>query len=488
MNNEEYVSRPISNVGIEPSSVNRWNDSLIGDFVDYVNAGDIVPIIGSGAYEVQGYGSVQEYLVKKLFESLCQKYQILPKQLTGDTIESLCEGYHGMSKAAKILKGINKDLKAEIKGLYKDESFMSKIILKKRVRQFLDSGNFPLIITTCNFLRLQSILPKYKENVIAYQLGQGANQRIPMNLTKRPSIFHIFGFIQRNTKAVITESDFLNYLSHIKDSKTEPCMSTDNPDDNTIIGLKDYLSDEEREKYLLSIGCDIPDWTFRFLLSSLKVRGGELLCGNEYDNTFSGGALFSKEDEQLKDFLTEIGYFSDDRIEEFLNYVNPKLSPQKRPKIFLSVNSEDYKKYGDIVKERLEKDFDVWYFPDDGKKRYWESIKLGLEECDLFMHIVTFNTIDKLYEPREKPVPDKEIGLITELHMALEEMKSRGKRLFSIPYILETSDDRLKKTLENDSCSNKDLFPLFFPGNELIKDISIENFSVEVLNDYLKNA
>ena len=38
------------------------------------------------------------------------------------------------------------------------------------------------------------------------------------------------------------------------------------------------------------------------------------------------------------------------------------------------------------------------------------------------------------------------------------------------------------------SCSNNDLFPLFFPGNELIKDISIENFSVEVLNDYLKNA
>ena len=55
---------------------------------------------------------------------MCQKYQILPKQLTGDAIESLCEGYHGMSKVAKILKGINKDLRAEIKGLYKDEKYL----------------------------------------------------------------------------------------------------------------------------------------------------------------------------------------------------------------------------------------------------------------------------------------------------------------------------------------------------------------------------
>lgn len=485
---KDNITQTIDTISIESSEKNRWNESLINDFVDKVNSGDIVPIIGPNAYTVQGYNSVQEYIVKRLFENLYKKYQITPILLTDEIIKPLCEGFHGMTKVAKMLEKHKIDIYVEIREMYKDESFLTNIELKKNVKQFLQSGNFPLIITTCNFFRLESILPKYKENVIVYQLGQGANQRIPMNLTKRPCIFHIFGVVQRNKKAVITESHFLNYLSHIKDSNTEPRMSTDDPNDNNIIGLKDYLSDEEQEKYLLSIGCDIPNWTFRFLLASLKVRGGELLSGNSYENSFSGGALFSSGDEQLIDFLTEIGYFSDDKIEIFLEFINPKLSPQKLPKLFLSVNSEDYKKYGDALKEKLESNYDVWYFPNDGKKRYWRSIKKGLAECQYFMPVVTNTTIEKLCEPREEPEEDKEIGLITELHMALEEMQTREEGVFSIPFVLETSVKILKQTLLRNECPNKDLFKLFFPGNELLSPICLDNFSVEKLNNYLKNA
>lgn len=468
--------------GNELSSESKWN-SLIDDFVENVNAGTIVPIIGSGAYSVLGYHSVQEYIVKKLSENLYKKYQI---SIPAD--DDLYVGYRGMTKVDRILKRENKDIRIELRDLYKDESFLSKITLKNSVKTFLESGNFPLIITTCNFLRLQSIFPKYSENVIAYQLGQGSNQRIPMNLTKKPCIFHIFGYVQRNTKAVITESHFLNYLSHIKDSQTEPCISTDDPVNNNIIGLKDYLSKEGQEKYLLSIGCDIPDWTFRFLLSSLKVRGGELLYGDPYDNSFSGGALFSNKDVQLNEFLSEIGYFSDDKIESFLEFVNSRLSPRKLPKIFLSVNSEDYQKYGNILKKKLENDYEIWYFPTDGTKRYWESIKKGLKDCQYFIPIVTNTTIVKLDQPREVPEPDKEIGIITEFHMALAEMKTREDKIFSIPYIIETSKAILNNTLKRDSCPNRELFNLFFPGNEMLPMIPIEEFSAEILKNYLKNV
>ena len=101
----EYISYSNDSSNGESLEENKWNDSLLEDFVENVNAGDIVPIIGSGAYKVQGYNSVQEYLVKKLFENLYQKYKLSSISLTDENLKSLCEGYHGMTKVAKILKG-----------------------------------------------------------------------------------------------------------------------------------------------------------------------------------------------------------------------------------------------------------------------------------------------------------------------------------------------------------------------------------------------
>ena len=60
--------------------------------------------------------------------------------------------------------------------------------VQKIVKKFLENGNFPLILTTCNFRYLESILPKYnyEDGVIAYQMAENANQDIPSNVINNP--------------------------------------------------------------------------------------------------------------------------------------------------------------------------------------------------------------------------------------------------------------------------------------------------------------
>lgn len=466
----------------------EWNESNVRDFVEKIKTKDIVPIIGPGVFKVLDNNEVkeyalQEYIVRKVLKNVYGKYGLSIIEPSDDNIQQLCDGYRGMSKLARMLGVYRKNLNREVIEIYDSPDFQSNIVLDKEVKDFLLRGQFPLIITTCGFIQLELLLPKYKS--IVYQLGSTEDQRLPNDLVKNPSIFHIFGIIKRNKKGVITEKEFLNFLSHIKDSKTCPLVGEDKR------GLDEYLSDNNDEKYLLTIGCEIPDWTFRFLLSSLKKDSyGELLSGGQYDDTFYGGSFMPEKDEDLVFFLDDIGYCSDTELNGFLKNVNGELPPPtEKPKVFLSVNSDEYHTYGDKLKDKLQVDYDVWFFPDDGKKRYWASIKKALSECQYFIPLITNQSIVKLGIKSKAPEPDKEVGVITEYRMALEEMKSRSSgELFSIPYVIETNVEVLKGKLEEESCPNKDLFPLFFPGNEALPSISIEDFSVDILNNYIKQA
>ena len=80
--------------------------------------------------------------------------------------------------------------------------------------------------------------------------------------------------------------DFLRYLHCIQDTNTKP----------------DYLKKYLENKYILSLGCEIPDWTFRFLLYSLKEKEGRLE-GISGEDMFDGGALSKVMDDNLYSFL-----------------------------------------------------------------------------------------------------------------------------------------------------------------------------------------
>ena len=455
----------------------NWSKEIIDDIIEKISENKIVPLIGTGVYyikEGKSEKTVQEYVVEKLLEN----EKITLGVDDSDRGRYTC-GYRGMTKLERLYKNSKLTLYNHIRSIYKSEDFLMKLRMKPEVKKFLENGNFPLILTTCNFRYLESVIPKYnhEDGVIAYQMARNKDQDIPMDVCSHPTLFHLFGFVQRSIKAVITEAEFLKYLHCIQDTGKSPER------------LKDYLTNKDDERFILSLGCDIPNWTFRFLLYSLKEQDGELK-GNGMDDSFEGGAFMKSLDEELEDFLSDIGYLSNDEIDRFLENVNNQLVPQKKPSIFLSVNNEEYETYGESIKRKLENRFDVWFFKDKGESRYWKSIKEGIESCDFFMPVTTNVSIEKILNGSSlgEEGPDKEIGLITELRIALEKKKKlENSRIYCIPYLVGISIPLLKTALMKGECA--DLWNLFFGDDATVNAITtpIENFAAEELLKYIQD-
>ena len=451
----------------------NWSKEVVDDIIEKICENKIVPLIGSGVYyikEGKSEKTVQEYVAEKLLEN-----EKIPLMLDDSNKGKYTCGYRGMTKIERLYKNSKLTLYKYIRDIYKSEDFLMKLRLKPEVKNFLEKGNFPLILTTCNFRYLESVIPKYnrEDGVIAYQMARNKDQDIPMDVCSNPTIFHLFGVVQRSIKAVITEAEFLKYLHCIQDTGKSPEH------------LKDYLTNKDDERYILSLGCDIPNWTFRFLLYSLKEQDGELK-GNGMDDSFEGGVFMESLDEELEDFLSDIGYLSDDEIDSFLHNVNKKLVPQKKPSIFLSVNSEEYDTIGESIKRKLDNSFDVWFYKDQGKSRYWKSIKEGIESSDYFMPVTTSTSIEKMLidSPLGEEGPDKEIGLITELRLALDKKRQLDdSRIYCIPYLVGININLLKTTLMKGGCN--DLWNLFYGDDSTVNAITtpIESFAAdEVLN------
>lgn len=330
--------------------------------------------------------------------------------------------------------------------ILREETNLSKIIIDPDVFLFLEQGHFPLILTTCNFRYLERCI-KYngKEyETVPYRKGKDQDIEIKDNRLPPPTIFHLFGFAGSNENVVYTEDDFLCYLHYLQDTNSRP------------IHLKNYLED----RYILSLGCDIPDWTFRFLLYSLKEKGGAL-AGQGDDKTFDGGAISKKLDEELANFLSDISYYSDKDLNAFLKDINKQISPEDKPSIFLSVNSEEYDILGEKIKSILSRRFRVWFFKDDGSPQYWKDIENAINECDYFMPVTTSYSVAKLLDPTSaKNQKDVSPGIVTELRLALEHKnKFKMYHKYCIPYVT-IAPQLLKTGLQSEYC--KDLWPLFY--------------------------
>ena len=420
----------------------RWSKSLVEDIVYKINDRKIVPVVGSGVYYVMDKDGrrceVREFVVRELLRNNQEDLQIESEK--EDVGKFLQGGFKGMTRLNKLFKQHNIDMRTSLRRLFHDEQVRKRIRMDEQVQKFLRKGNFPLVLTTCYFKGLEKLIT-YDEQTfgaVSYEKEQKASQDIPMNETTgeltEPTIFHLFGVMGSSPKNyVVTENDFLNFLHYLQDTNHYPRR------------LKEYL----QSRYILTLGCEIPDWTFRFLLYSLKESNGELQTDGAM-NSFEGGAVTERMDEDLEEFLEDIKYFSDDKMGEFLCDINQMLTPQKKPKLFLSMSQKDYE-LGAAIKSELEHEFEVWFFPDDKAPQYWKCIQEGVEKCDYFMPVVTGRLLMMLYQKKitEEERRDDEPGIVTEWRMALRHWQSANQtHLYCIPYLIDINENELKDALD----------------------------------------
>lgn len=462
----------------------EWTGELIKNIVANISANNIVPVIGPNVFYVEGEEkmTVQQYVVQELLNNY------LMDEATEQNVRNCSNGFKGMSRLFKLFKNHKKSLNDSIYSLYfnKDSKFLSQIKINEEVQTFLKLGQFPLILTTVNYCKLEETLSFHgrKYESVSYRKEKVKNKRqedIILKEDKReieyPSIFHIMGTISINRgTGVVTEDDFLKFLHCLHDTNTRP------------ENLHEYLK-LENNKYLLTLGCDIPDWTFRFLLHSLKAdeRGG-LHNDDAAENSFVGGAIDEHLNEDVTEFLMDIGYFPNKRISAFLNDINSSLSPEEKPKVFLSLCSEEYDSYGSKLHQALSDRFEVWFYKYDGDQhRYWNDkehgIENGLKSSEFILPVITPNAIDRIddYAVPEMPNDDTS-GLIEEW--------TRAKKydIKCCPLYIGRNETHLKKALKRNVACESLLWSFFFTedGNAGIQ-VDLDTFSSETLYNHLRN-
>lgn len=430
----------------------NWTDELIENIVYKIQHDSIVPIIGPGAFFVNEDGnsiSVQQYIVKELLRTK------LPKYYNDENVRQYSiGGIKGMTKLDLLFSKNKLTLSNQLHSLFTKKEFTNRISIHKSVLQFLQNGQFPLIISACRFNLLNQWLKPHGRSyeTVSYQKGQKADQDIALkdNLTelKNPTIINILGEYTETTElsGVVTEDDFLSYLHYLHDTFSRP---------------KSLISYLDKNKFVFTIGCDIPDWTFRFMLFSLKERDGKLKNEFGASDNFVGGVLAKPMDEDFKGFLYNNNYFPGVMIEEFLKDINDKLNPKNKTKVFLSLSSEEYDTIGEKLYRILQAKFEVWFFKYDGDSyNYWKSIKQGLQDSEYILPVITMRSLNKIYRyrPTEKP-HDANPGLIEEWEMAFEQQTK------CCPIYVECKEGELKEAIDGSQCIHLRDFFFSDPGN-----------------------
>lgn len=463
---------------------------------DTVNGNRIVPILGSNCFyainEENQKITIQQYIIESLF----------PGKIDKESFSKCIIGFKGLSYLKRVMRIDTSSLRNSLyKYINENKSFISSICLKEEVKDFLERGQFPLIIvtTTIPIIKMTALsnlrVNKESYRAIYYRKENKTSQDIMINedtdMLSKPVIYQIFGSFITNDQCVLSENDFLDYLHCLHDSEKRPPK------------LFDYLKD----KYLLMLGCEIPDWTFRFMLHSLK--------GNFNDNSnlnhtneemFIGGTANDHVDNNLKEFLEDISYYSDSDIELFLKDINQELD--LRPGMFISYSShttrpEEKRDYRDIIliKKKLDEKYKTWFYEDEsGTKEigyeYWNNIQEGMRNCEYIIYIITRNIIKDLRESRVDdfgPVKRDSNGLIiedngfiTEWKLSLEIMNDKdykGKALKKrFTYLLGVSLEEFQNCYQN--CKDKDGEPVFdslFAGKQHCTELP-EDFCPELLN------
>lgn len=337
---------------------------------------EVVPIIGKELFKVNG-----EPLQTFINKQVCRNRFI---------------DYHEGMNVDQVIEAIN-DADGDGKRNFCNElpKIFSKIEVSvpESIKNLISINRFPLILTTSYAPILERYLKKDKtKKWKSYAYDKTSTADIPSMAIDSNVLYYIFGEIGVEGTFVVDEDDLLSFLHFWHDNDWRPKE------------LCRYLSN----KYLLVIGCDYPDWLFRFLWFSMNdkftvnsLKKGQLMISNKK----------VMEDLELQSFLRRIKAYYDNNIDGFIEElcnrikeIEPNPAPESTAAVpsekidfFISYAHEDGEIASEIATILRNLGANVWFdkrilkpgdtFPDD--------IKEGIEECKRFIPILSKNTIQE---------------------------------------------------------------------------------------------
>lgn len=348
---------------------NKINDRHWELLLDAINEGKVVPIIGENLISVstaEEKKPLREYLLNKLSEQFCDGNEVSDFS----TIEIIIKNEYGDCT----------NIYYEIYKLLKNVS----ISLPDAFVRLFRICHFPLVLTTSYVQGLDQILDIPSTNVKVYNKTSSVD--ISPNIpSKSSSLYHLFGKMNAVNSFLVTDDDLLEYLHCWHDTSTRPSA------------LAGYLSD----KFFLVLGCNYPNWLFRFFWHSIKnftiapKAGMQGVVALEQDNT---------RDKDLIGFLSRIRTIAGENAEEFIEEIIERRQDQLQldssvfdEEIFISYASEDFATAKQIYEllEKLGGNGTAWY--DKKKLRVGEdfdaTIKNRIKQCRRFMPLISKNVL-----------------------------------------------------------------------------------------------
>ena len=348
----------------------------------------IVPIIGDDVIVYKVKDSSEEIPFQEFVLQEFQKKYPHVEASEANVISMKERGYYGLSLMSQYYERRFLDDFMDIVNENR-----SCIKLKDEVLDFLMTFNFPVIITTLCFdiieQQLRGKIEGYKS--IWYKLNK-ENSTLPSRC-----VYHIFGQAKDGAKWVSDEDLLLTFLlSH-------------NHKEYGAIGLIDFL--KENEKKLFVLGCNLPNWLFRFLwqptqvgrAANLKTTQGYWINKEKPEDSFEN---FLKKknfsaDEQVKEILVDATILLQEELQREAEERSLQIDAEEHFDVFISYASED-RHIATVIFETLKNMNVKAWFDDRGKGEitpgspYWEKIKNGIKHSAHYMPIITGNWMNKL--------------------------------------------------------------------------------------------
>lgn len=252
-------------------------------------------------------------------------------------------------------------------------------IVAPDIERLLSIGKFKIVLTTAITDIAHEIMTKQFRDIrvesLKYEVGS-TTPDIPPHYTV-PYFYQMFGNISPiDYKFVLTEDDLLNFMHCWLDKNRHP----------------ENIANQLYDKYLLAIGCNYPNWLFRFFFNSFKgshpAKGKLGLVADSVLNDSLVRFLSRKKMDSHQD----AGRFIDELIERWDRRSESKTESRE---IFISYASEDYEKAAIIAGLFEASGRRVWFDKRSltAGEEYELSIRSHIENCDGFIPILSRNTV-----------------------------------------------------------------------------------------------
>lgn len=399
--------------------VNSKHRKIVDNLIEMKDV--VVPILGDDIFFVSQNGTDRQSIHEYLLNCFISEYG--DKGMSEDDKTVIVKGYYyGLSKLERFFPS---DFETDYRCYIRNARRNGWIGIDPTILDFLDVFKFPLIITTTAFDFLEEVLTKVRYSSIAYSPNSTNSIRIE---TSKPTIYHIFGTISDGGQWVYDEDKLLDFLHSLHDA------------DTTSTSLKQYI--DSKNCRLLALGCNLPDWLFRFLWYPIK-------SGSVDSKQKKGYWISSRENsESFNDFLDNIKFYSSNEVSDILSLAVEELRTQesshtnleeaKQYDAFISYASEDKPIAQTIFDILTRQGYNVWFDKDGNGKieagsNYMKRIFSGIERSNHYIPIITGNFINKVLNPESNL--KKEVDLVRNNYNSMVVKPER----YSVPIIIEGS-------------------------------------------------